>query len=61
MESSNNTEKQNEKVVEPIAPELGFEIRIPVLLYRINYASSPLLEYSYPPINETIVKNITNG
>ena len=32
-----------------------------VLMARINYASSPLLEYAYPPINETIVKNITNG
>lgn len=35
--------------------------RFQIFICRINYASSPLLEYAYPPINETIVTNITNG
>lgn len=53
--------KKQTKPVEPIAPSLGFLSHFTCLISRINYASSPLLEYAYPPINETIVQNITNG
>ena len=53
--------EQKREPIEPIAPELGYWLAYPPSFYSINYASSPLLEYAYPPINETIVKNITNG
>lgn len=53
--------RKGKQPIEPIAPELGFSSAFQILTHRINYASSPLLEYAYPPINETIVANITNG
>ena len=53
--------EQKREPIEPIAPELGYWLAYPPSFCGINYASSPLLEYAYPPINETIVKNITNG
>lgn len=63
MSASEGLQKKEQKrePIEPIAPELGYASVYPPSLCSINYASSPLLEYAYPPINETIVKNITNG
>lgn len=60
-EADSESGKKQTKPVEPIAPSLGFLSPFTHLISRINYASSPLLEYAYPPINETIVQNITNG
>lgn len=61
MEQTTDQTKQKENKIEPIAPELGYIMSFSILITSINYASSPLLEYAYPPINETIAKNILNG